>query len=215
MPVMPSSFSMHENLPLHVKPFASRMLNARSLCLIWLAVFLLFSAGPVQGAKPTITSQHNPADTGTDVPLTSFSFVLGFSERVQKGTGTITIDQGAVNKAKPECSGVTFLDKMVVVPVTEELGSAGTHTVKVPSTCFKNTAGEILAADSTHAFTTITKGSTSVLEHDVVKPGIIAGPSGGTAAALDLPRPLNGAWVAAKSFQLRIVFHRRIAKGPW
>ena len=44
---------------------------------------------------------------------------IGFSEAVQKGTGTISVLQGgSALKADPECSSVELANKLVIVPVT-------------------------------------------------------------------------------------------------
>jgi len=191
----------------------------------------------VRAAAPTLSSSGSNAfpETGTTlVPVKDFSVLLSFSERVQKGTGTITVrpcsftssgtcsgscswdtsvtpnvckltTSTTIAAQKSHTAGCTgssgkleFFDKVVLVPITTELTYGKDQHVNIPSACFKNTGGEMLAANyfaDTYKFKTDVSARCSMTKTPPVrlsgsKPTVTAGQT----VPLD---PVKDAWVTS------------------
>jgi methionine-rich copper-binding protein CopC len=143
----------------------------------FLAIFLVHAAYGASLGTPTVGFGLNGnTASGQKSPLNDFSFLVQFSETVQQGGGTTSVQvttgtaTADVNRYINCNIGVEYRGSKVHVPIKQELKSAAKHTVVIPSTCFKNVGGESMTGHrSGYDFTTITKGS-SILSYDTVIP---------------------------------------------
>jgi hypothetical protein len=160
------------------------------------AVLVALTASSVLAAKPSHPSYSSPAQGEQGVPLKDFGFLLTFAETIQAGKGSLSVIHGTDKLENVKCDreDMLFSSKFTVVPVRSELKSDTEHTVKIPSSCFMNTAGEVLAEDlSDYTFTTLTKG-TSLTIYDVSSPDLMD-PIKSTDS---LHSPLDESWVPMK-----------------
>jgi hypothetical protein len=142
-----------------------------------LAIVWLHSTNAASLGTPTVNFGLNGnTASGQKSPLNDFSFLVQFSETVQQGGGTTSVQvttgtaTADVNRYINCNIGVEYRGSKVHVPIKQELKSAAKHTVVIPSTCFKNVGGESMTGHrSAYDFTTITKGS-SILSYDTVIP---------------------------------------------
>lgn len=157
----------------------------------------------VATARPVLEAYPQPAQGGTAVPLNGFSFLIRFDQTVQQGDGDISITKDGGNfAASVSCysSALHVNQRYAVVPIVTELTSNKLHSVSIASTCFKNTAGEILSGDQTgYSWTTLTKGSSDITQYDLVSPTLL-GPLSNVAMPSS---PLRLSWVSpTTSFKL-------------
>lgn len=153
--------------------------------VVWagaLSILLAVSQmGTTRAAFSNPTISYGNSDYNKNLsPLKDFSFLVTFSETVQQGPTAqsiqVTSGTASTDVNRYISCATTKLDyqgKKVFVPVTDELKSYDDHTVKIPSTCFKNLAGEVYSTGAVFtystSFKTITKGS-SILSYDVTVP---------------------------------------------
>jgi hypothetical protein len=158
-----------------------------------------------------------PAPGATHVPLKNFNLLLHFNDFIQAGTGDITLSEGGAEQAKVACNaGPNLLELknsralIRVVPTASDglLSSAAQHKVIIPSTCFKNTMGEVMEDPPPEwTFTTVTKGTT-YLDYDFQSPR----PIDRTSPTDSIHSPLSGTWVESTD-NFVLYFTEAVQKG--
>jgi methionine-rich copper-binding protein CopC len=183
---------------------------------VWLVGTLVFRCQPARATAPTVQSFANPGHAGTKVPLKDFSFLLGFSENVQRGTGRVSVNYvvDPPPLANPECTSLDLNGRTALIPVTQQLESNRVHNVRIPSECFKDTEGNSMDSDhTTYAFTTVTKGTSGdIYTYDTTAPTLIAAPTG-WGGVLGLPQPAHNTWADPQNLKFTLFFSEAVQKG--
>jgi hypothetical protein len=129
---------------------------------------------------------------------------------------TFAETSGATTTVAVSCSKTTvdFNGKYIFVPVSTELKKASDYSVSVPSTCFKSTGGEMLAADKANGwgsstFKTLGKptGGTYIT-NDRVGPQLYEQPH----ASASPVSPYDAAWVT-KDTSFVLYFREAVQAG--
>ncbi|QHT71575.1 T9SS type A sorting domain-containing protein [Rhodocytophaga rosea] len=101
-------------------------------------------SGTVDVMPPSIV-ELQPQDDAVDVAPTS-NLVITFSENVQKGTGNITITQGATTQVIPVTSeAVTIEGTTVTIDPPNDLPEGAAVNVQIPSGVFSDVSNNIFA----------------------------------------------------------------------
>ncbi len=119
-------------------------------------------------AAPTVSS-YSPANEASNVALTT-TLTLTFNEKVQKGTGNITISDGTTNDVIAVTSSqVTINGNTVTITPTANLAAAKTYHVLVAAGAIRDLSGNSYAGisnNTTWAFQTVSVARTG---NDITK----------------------------------------------
>jgi methionine-rich copper-binding protein CopC len=106
---------------------------------------------PVDNTPPVVASLA-PAHTATDVPVNA-NLVITFDENVQKGTGSITLNQGATSQMiNLDDAAVEVTGKRVTINPPADFPAGADVSVTIPAGAFRDAQGNPFAGIAAEAW---------------------------------------------------------------
>ncbi|QHT71576.1 Ig-like domain-containing protein [Rhodocytophaga rosea] len=102
-----------------------------------------FTTVPPADVTPPAVTTYAPADESVNIAAGT-NLVLTFNEAIEKGTGNITIFQGASSQVIPVVSGnVSIAGNVATIDVTTDIPSGASVSVQIEAGVFKDIAGNL------------------------------------------------------------------------